>query len=353
MTAFAITEAGGRAVAIDAPLPEPTGHEVLLAVTHSGVCHTDMHLRDGGYDLGRRGFLDMTTRGMTYPLVAGHEIVGEVVAVGADVTTVKPGDVRLVYPWLGCGDCTACHDDRENYCTNGRMLGVQRPGGFASQVHVPHERYLLDVTGIDPARAATLACSGLTSYSAVTKALPADPSTAVAVIGAGGLGLMAVAALRALGHETITVLDVNADRLRTARDMGATVTIDTTTAITPDAIMQHTGGPVEAVLDFVNNSDTAELAFSILAKGGTQVAVGLFGGEARISTALLAMKCLTVQGSFVGTLAELHELIALAQGGSLPEAPITRAELGADALNESLDALAAGTVRGRVVLTRR
>lgn len=231
------------------------------------------------------------------------------------------------------------------------MLGVQRAGGFATQVHVPHERYLIDVSGIELPRAATLACSGLTSYSAVSKVLPADPSIPVAIVGAGGLGLMAVAALRALGHESITVLDVNADRLEAATEMGASAVIDTTITATAEAVMERTGGALSAVIDFVNSGETAELAFSVLSKGGTQVGVGLFGGEARIPTALLAMKCLTVQGSFVGTLAELHELVALAKKGVLPDAPVSEAALGVDALNETLHGLAAGTVRGRVVLT--
>lgn len=349
--AFAIPAPQSEAITMDLPSVDPAGHEVVLAVRYSGVCHTDVHLQQGGYDLGGRGFLDMTTRGMTYPLIAGHEIVGEVLATGPEVTAVRSGDLRLVYPWLGCGECAACSADRENYCAQGRMLGVQRPGGFATRVLVPHERYLLDIEGIHPARAATLACSGLTSYSAVTKALPADPSLPVAVIGCGGLGLMAVAALRALGHQAITVLDVNAGGLRTALDLGASTAIDTSVSATPEAVLEQLGGPVEAVLDFVNSGATAELAFSILAKGGRQVAVGLFGGEARIPTALLAMKCLTVQGSFVGTLAELHELVALAQRGALPDAPVTTVPLGVDALNDALSGLAAGGIRGRIVLT--
>lgn len=352
MDIFALPAEGADVVTLTWPTPQPRGHEVLLEVRQTGVCHTDMHLREGGYDLGSRGFLRMSTRGVTFPLVAGHEILGEVVAVGPDVATVRRGDVRLVYPWLGCGECGHCRVGRENYCADGQMLGIQRFGGFARQVHVPHERYLLDTTGLDEPWAATLACSGLTSYSAVSKVMPLDPEDWVAVIGTGGVGLMAVAVLRALGHRAIAVIDVNDDRLALAMGMGARIAINSSAGLGSADVVTRLGGPLIAAVDFVNSGQTADLAFGALAKGGTLVSVGLFGGEVTIPTALVAIKCLTIRGSFVGTLAELEELIALARRGGLPQTPVIGGELGADALNAALDALAAGTVRGRIVLSQ-
>lgn len=351
MEAYAFSQGGEQVLTLDQPTPRPAGHEVLLAVRQTGVCHTDLHLRHGGYDLGSRGFLRMAERGVSYPLVAGHEVLGEVVAVGDDVVDVGPGDLRLVYPWLGCGQCRHCRADRENYCAQGRMIGIQRHGGFATHVLVPHERYLLDVDGLDPARAATLACSGLTSYAAVDKVLPLDPDEQVVVIGAGGVGLMAVAVLRALGHRRITVLDVNEDRLAVAGAMGEGIGTISTDGLGSAAVLTELGGPAEAVIDLVNSGPTADLAFSLLAKGGHLVSVGLFGGEVTLPTALVAMKCVTVQGSFVGTLAQLHELLALARGGTLPEVPIAPGPLSAAGLDTALQGLVEGTVRGRVVLS--
>lgn len=353
MKVHAFTENDAGIATLDLPTPEPQGQDVVLAVRQSGVCHTDMHLMQGGYDLGRRGFLRMSERGVSYPLVAGHEILGEVVAIGRDVTTVRPGDLRLIYPWLGCGGCGQCRAGRENECAAGRMIGIQRHGGFATHVHVPHERYLLDVGDLDPARAATLACSGLTSYAAVDKVLPLEPDDPVVVIGAGGVGLMSIAVLRARGHRRLAVLDVNQDRLAVAAGMGPGIqTVDTTDLSATDVLLTL-GGPVRAVLDFVNNGPTAALAFDLLAKGGHLVSVGLFGGEVTLPTALIAMKALTLQGSFVGSLDQLHELLALARGGTLPEIPIVAGHLDADGLETSLRDLAAGAVRGRVVLRPR
>lgn len=351
MEIYAFTQEDPGVTTLEVPTPEPHGSEVLLAVRHSGVCHTDMHLLQGGYDLGSRGFLRMSERGVAYPLVAGHEIVGEVVAVGPDVTQVRPGDLRLVYPWLGCGECAQCRADRENYCAAGRMLGIQRRGGFATHVQVPHERYLVDVEGLDPVRAATLACSGLTSYAAVDKVLPLEPDELVVVIGAGGVGLMGVAVLHARGHRRIAVLDVNDDRLAVASGMGPQVVTVNTSGRSSAEVLTALGGPVPAVLDFVNNGPTATLAFDLLAKGGHLVSVGLFGGEVCLPTALVAMRALTLQGSFVGTLDQLHELVALARGGGLPEMPIVPGRLDAAQLEATLGDLAAGAVRGRVVLS--
>ena len=147
--------------------PEPRGRQVLVRTLASGVCHTDVHVWHGFYDLGhgRRSYL--SERGIVPPITAGHEVYGEVVAVGSEVSTVRPGDKRLVHSWVFCGECEACKTDRELMCTSSRSIGIARPGGFADHVLVEHERYLVDASGIEPAWAATLACSGLTAFAAL------------------------------------------------------------------------------------------------------------------------------------------------------------------------------------------
>lgn len=350
MHAFAILSAEDRAIVdIELPTPEPTGSEVRLRVSRSGVCHSDVHLREGSWDLGHAGQLDMA-RGQSYPFVMGHETVGVVEAVGPDVTGVKVGDHRLVYPWIGCGSCEECAAGRENLCATAPALGIVRPGGYADTILVPHERYLLDIEGLDEAWAATLACSGLTSYSAARKALPADASAPVVVIGAGGVGLMAIAALRALGHEKVIAVDLNERNLELARELGAAATVSATEQNLPAAIGAAAGGPASSVIDFVNSSATAPVGFAVLRKGGRMVQVGLFGGELVVPTVLLPLKVATIQGSYVGTLDELRELVGLAKGGTLPHPPISTAELSAAAVQESLDRLQAGGVPGRIVL---
>ena len=111
-----------------------------------------------------------------------------------------------------------------------------------------------------------------------------------------------------------------------------------------------TGGPVDGVIDFVNNDQTASAAFDMLAKGGRMVQVGLFGGEVTIPTALLALKMITIEGSFVGTLPELHEVVGLAKEGRAPRIPVVDSELDLAGVTTSLDRLTAGGVTGRIVL---
>jgi alcohol dehydrogenase/propanol-preferring alcohol dehydrogenase len=109
-------------------LPTLEGRQVVLKVVRAGVCHTDTDLREGGYDLGSRGTRSMKDRGIEYPMVVVHEVVGAVEQVGDGVETVRQGDVRLIYPWIGCGQWRECRERRDNRCAAGRNLGVARPG---------------------------------------------------------------------------------------------------------------------------------------------------------------------------------------------------------------------------------
>lgn len=351
MRAFAISEASTTNLSVlDIPTPTPQGTEVLLKVVRSGVCHTDTHLRAGYYDLGRRGHMRLTDRGVPYPLVMGHEVVGVVEAVGPDATGPQIGSTRLVYPWLGCGDCAACRAGRENACPRGRNIGVARHGGYADHLLVPHSRYLIDIAGLDASWAATMACSGLTAYSAANKVLPLPVDAPVVVVGVGGVGLTAVATLSALGHRAIYAVDRSEANLVAATELGASTTVTVDSEDLTGKVLAATGRPVDAVIDFVNNDQTASAAFDMLAKGGRMVQVGLFGGEVTIPTALLALKMITIEGSFVGTLSELHEVVQLAKQGRVPRIPVIDGALNLPGVTSSLDRLATGGVTGRIVL---
>ena len=173
--------------------PAPGGHEVLLRVDASGVCHSDLHLHDGYFDLGEGRRLDLT-KGRELPLTLGHEIAGTVVATGSDATDVAVGDRRVVYPWIGCGDCETCAAGDEHLCATPRPLGVILAGGFADHVLVPHLRYLFDYGPVDVTLACTYACSGLTAYSTLAKTTSrerGDPPQLL-IIGVGGVGFAAL-----------------------------------------------------------------------------------------------------------------------------------------------------------------
>jgi alcohol dehydrogenase/propanol-preferring alcohol dehydrogenase len=350
MRAWAVVETGQPLQEIELPTPEPKGAEVLLEVTHAGVCHSDLHIWEGEYDLGSRGKMRLTDRGVKLPLAMGHEIVGRVVKLGpeAEGQGSKVGDIRVVYPWVGCGKCAICQRDEENMCPSGRSLGVYQNGGYATHVLATHVKHLIDIEGLDPSLAATYACSGVTVYSAVNKLMPLEPDEPVVLVGAGGLGLNAIAILKAMGHRRICVVDVAEDKLAAAKQQGATDTVLASDEGTAQRIVEACGGPVAGVVDLVNGTQTARFAFEALRKGGKLVQVGLFGGEMTLPLPLMPIRALTVQGSYVGNVKELRALVDIAKQGKIPAIPIeNQPQRNADAV---LQRLRAGKITGRVVL---
>ncbi|HEV8722839.1 MAG TPA: alcohol dehydrogenase [Candidatus Binatia bacterium] len=327
--------------------PKPSGSEVLLRLKYCGVCHSDVHIRDGYFDLGGGKRLYMSERGMNPPVTLGHEPYGTVIAAGPDAGDVPIGADRLVYPWTGCGTCARCREGMDNHCMAPRCIGIQCPGGYADHLLVPHPRYLIDTSGIDPAWAATLSCSGLSAYAAVSKLNPIPPDDWVAVIGAGGLGLSAVAILRAIGHERIIAVDVDAAKLEAAGKAGAAATLDSRDAKAVEKL-RRIAGPIYGALDLVGTTETASLALGALRKGGRLILVGLYGGEIPLSVVATIQRALTIQGSHLGTVAELKTVVALAREGKLQPIPIEKRPLSE--VSHALDELKAGAIVGRVVV---
>ncbi|MGC8523728.1 MAG: alcohol dehydrogenase [Acidibrevibacterium sp.] len=348
MRAWAVVENGAPLKEMELPTPEPKGTEVLLETTHCGVCHSDLHIWEGFYDLGGGKRMSLVDRGVVLPLAMGHEIVGRVVKFGPEAKGVKPGDLRIVYPWVGCGTCAACLGDEDNMCLKPKSLGVYQNGGYATHVLAPHPRHLVDPGTLDPAVAATYACSGITVYSAIQKVMPLPPEEPVVLVGAGGLGMNAIEILKALGHKNIVVVDVSAEKREAARREGASQTIDGSGEGVAKRIIEACGGPVAAVIDLVNGTATARFAFDALRKGGKLVQVGLFGGELSLPLPLMPIRALTVQGSYVGTVKDLRALVKLAQSGAVKPLPVT--EVPQRDANEALMRLRDGKVTGRLVL---
>lgn len=349
MKSYDIVEYGAPLKPIERPTPKPTGTEVLLKVTAAGVCHSDVHIAEGYFDMGGGKRLNMADRGMKLPHTLGHETVGKVVALGPDAKGVKVGDQRLVYPWVGCGTCEVCADHTENYCLAPRYLGIQKPGGYADHILVSHPRYLLDIGNLSAAEAAPHACSGLTTYSALRKFGDMLKKRAVVVIGAGGLGLQAITIHRALGGKAAIAVDIDPAKREAALKAGAVAAVD---GAAPDAVAQlkqAAGGTVWQVLDLVGAPATAQLGIDSLTKGGKLVIVGLFGGEITLSLPLIPQRALTIQGSYTGSLQEMEELLALARAGKVPRIPLGTRPL--DDAPAALAELRAGKVVGRTVLT--
>jgi len=347
MLSYDVVEWGGPLERRERATPMPKGTEVLIKLNYCGVCHSDVHIRDGYFDLGGGKRLHMSERGMNPPVTLGHEPFGTIIAAGPDADDAPIGADRLIFPWIGCGACVRCQQGLDNYCMAPNMIGIQRPGGYADHLLVPHPRFLVDASGIDPIWAATLSCSGLSTYSAVAKLKPIPNDEWVAILGAGGLGLSAIGMLRALGHERIVSIDIDATKLRAAQAAGATAALNSRESDAAQSLKQITGGALYGAVDFVGASETANLVLSALYKGGKLILVGLFGGEITLSIASTILRAVTVQGSHLGSVEELKAVVRLAREGKIRPIPIQIRPLAE--VSRTLDELKAGLVVGRVV----
>ena len=327
--------------------PQPTGSEVVVKIGSCGVCHSDVHLHDGYFDLGGEVKLDMT-RIMQLPRTLGHEIAGTVVAVGPDAKGAAIGDRRVVFPWIGCGSCALCAAGTEHLCNAPRALGIHRDGGFASHVVVPNARYLVDFDPLPEEQACTFACSGLTAYSALKKIATVDASDALLIIGAGGVGLSGIRLARQMFGVAPIVVEPDQTKWDIAREAGASQCIDPGAEGALKSLLKATGGGVAAAVDFVGSASSFAFGFGALRKAGKLVCVGLFGGAAPIVPAMVSMKAVSVLGSYVGSLAELQELMAIARTGVLPAMPVNLRPLSQ--ATEAVEDLRAGRVRGRTIL---
>jgi propanol-preferring alcohol dehydrogenase len=331
----------------DQPDLLPTGDEVLVKITACGICHSDLHLMDGGYDAGRGTRLYAADRGVRLPVTLGHEIVGRPVSVGAS-SSLREDMEYLIYPWIGCGTCTVCLAGDENLCARPRTLGIYRDGGFAEYLLVPHERYLLPLDGIEAVSAAPYACSGLTTYSALMKAGQVPFQQPIVLFGAGGLGLMSLRLLQTLGARAPVVVDIDANKRAGAMQAGALATVDGAAADALDQILHYAGAQPRVVIDFVGSEGTADLAFKSLAKGGKLICVGLFGGAAPWPLPLIPMRAITIQGNYVGNLSELANLLDLVRSAKIAPIPIALTSL--HQANESIGKLRRGEIPGRAVI---
>src|SRR5262245_55462241 len=349
MRSFKLCTCGAPLELKEQATPQPAGTEVLLKVLAAGVCHSDLHLSEGYFDLGGGKRLSLADRGMKLPVTLGHENVGEVVAVGPQAKGVKVGDRVLANPWIGCGECAVCRRGEDNLCRAMRSLGVFSNGGYSDHLMVPHPRYLVDIGDMPPENAAPLACSGVTTYGALKKIGPLLKTETTVIIGAGGLGLMGLALHKAMGGKATIVVDIDPVKRVAAKKAGAQMVLDGGMPDVAQQIIAATNGGAWAVIDLVGSSSTARLGLDSLIKGGKYIIVGLYGGDITVSLPPFPMRAITVQGSYVGSVPELAELIELVRRTGLPPVPVATRPL-ADG-NAGLGELRAGKIVGRVVLT--
>lgn len=334
----------------DSDTPKPTGQEVLVKVHSSGVCHSDIHLWEGGYEGVNGQFMKTTDRGVKYPLTPGHEIAGTIDSLGERVSGFSEGDKVIVYPWIGEGLCPACRLGEENLCDKPRSLGVLSDGGYSEFVLVPNYRYLIKIDDkMNMDSAATLACSSLTAYSAVKNA-GLKPYDTVLIVGAGGLGIMAMQLAKAVTGARIIAMDLNDRKLDGAKKDGhADETINSANEDPIKSVMSMTDGlGVDSVIDFVNSSKTVEADMKLIRKRANVVLVGLFGGELKLNLVNMPTRAYRLVGSYTGTINDLLELVSLAKRNIIN--PVISKNYKLDKATEALNELKEGKIHGRSVI---
>jgi len=340
--------------------PVPTGTQVLVKITHCGVCHSDLHMIDGYFDMGDDKKLDVTG-GRTLPFTLGHEIAGQVVAVGPDAQQVSEeengnqnwqgaseiGSACAVYPWIGCGDCAMCESGDEHLCQTTHHLGITVDGGYASHVMVPHPRYILDISGIERELAGGLMCSGITAYGALKKAMTYMRGGPLVIVGAGGVGMMGLQLAKSLWNGPVVVADIDGEKRDAALAAGADQVFDPQDKEARKAIFKSCGA-ANASIDFVGAESSLHFAQSVLGKGAGVIVVGLLGGKYSTPIPMFALRPFSIHGTFVASLPETKELLDLVRSGKISPPPVSTRPL--DQANQALDDLRHGRVIGRVVL---
>jgi propanol-preferring alcohol dehydrogenase len=319
--------------------PDPRPGEVLIRVGAAGACHSDLHVIDSPDALG-----------MPLPFTLGHENAGWVEALGPGVSGFTRGEAVAIYGIVGCGQCIACLEGRDNECRRVAPggIGLGRDGGMAEFVVAP-ARQLLPIGDLDVAQAAPLTDAGLTPYHAINVTRRGlRPGSTCVVIGVGGLGHMAVQILAATTASTIIAMDLRDDALELARKVGAhhTFRSDAEAAAKIRELVGPPPGGADVVLDFVGAQGTVDLARAVVSIGGDVAIVGLAGGALPVGFGALPLE-VRVTVPFWGTRTELAEVIALARAGRIT-AHVERFSLGDAAA--AYERLRAGKVRGRAVI---
>ncbi len=329
-------------------IPKPRGSQVLIKVQSSGVCHSDIHLWEGGYEGVGGQFIKTTDRGVKYPLTPGHEVAGYVENLGEDVEGFTKNEKVLVFPWIGEGICPACRVGEENICDKPRSLGVYNEGGYAEYLLVPSYKYLVKLGDMDTDTSAPLSCSALTAYAAVKNAR-LSPNDNVVVVGAGGLGLMAMQLAKVTTGSKIIAMDIDDNKLQVAKQNGADFIINSKKEDPVKAIMELTGNlGADAVIDFVNASKTVETDMQILRRRAKVVLVGLFGGALQLNLVTMPTRAYQIVGSYTGSINDLVELVSLARREVIK--PIISNKFKLNQATEALQMLKEGKVVGRGII---
>jgi NAD+-dependent secondary alcohol dehydrogenase Adh1 len=332
----------GRAVEL-VEVPEPAiedPHDVIVKIAGAGICRTDLHILQG--ELAE-------AFGATLPYTLGHENAGWVHEAGAAVRHVAPGDPVIVHPAVTCGFCGPCRAGVDMHCPTWRFPGVDGwNGGYGELLRTSARSLVKLPPGTDPAPLAPHSDAGLTAIHAVKRLAPfLHPAGSVVVIGAGGVGQVAIQLLKLLTPARVIVLDRDPEREVFARSFGADAAYTVGADGGLGVVREETDGlGADAVLDLVGEHDVPAQAMRMLRKGGIYSIVG-YGGRVEIEHLDMINRELTIFGNQIGSYTDLVDLMELAVQGRI------RLETESFPLDDVADVLRevdAGRVFGRAVL---
>lgn len=342
MKACQYVEIGKPPQVVEVEKPSPGPGEVLLKVTASGACHSDefiMSLPEEQYVYG-------------LPLTLGHEGAGVVEELGEGATGFEVGESVVVYgPW-GCGLCHPCKQGKENYCRYAAERGIAppglgNPGSMAEYMIVDSPRHLVSLGDLDPVQNVALTDAGLTPYHAIKPTLPKlIPGRVAVVIGAGGLGHMAVQILKALSPAKVVALDVKESARQLALDVGADYALPSDDSAI-DEIKRISGGlGATAVYDIVGNEATTALAAKLAHFESDVVIVGVGPGTVPVGFFTLPYET-RVWAPYWGSRSELEEVLELARLGAIQ---VETESFSLDDAATVYERMHEGTLRGRGIV---
>ena len=344
-------------------LDPPGPGEVLYKIMGAGLCHSDLSTIEN-------------LRPRKLPTIPGHEAAGIVEAVGPGVTALKPGDHVISVFVSSCGDCRYCNQGRPSLCQS--ALGARNAGTLVSgerrlslngdplyhysglsvfaEYAVVAQNALIRIPDEIPLEDATIfGCAVVTGVGAVLNTAQVKPGSTMAVVGLGGVGMNALMAGVVAGAERIVAVDLNAEKLRLARELGATDTFLAGNADVVQEIRDATDGGVETVIETAGAIPAMNLAYAIAARGGSIVSAGLPASTAQFSYlhGALVSDEKTIRGSYMGSCVPKRDIpryLGLYQRGKLPVQKLRSSTITFDQINQGFDLLADGAVLRQVLL---
>jgi propanol-preferring alcohol dehydrogenase len=331
----AVVKEFGKALSVeDVPVPQPGHRQVLVKLATSGVCHTDLHAAEGDWPVKP-----------SPPFIPGHEGVGEVVALGEGVKSLKLGDlVGCAWLFSACGKCQFCSTGWETLCEEQQNSGYSVDGSFG-QYMVMDARYAVRIpVGSDLVQVAPILCAGVTVYKGL-KMTEAKPGQWVVISGIGGLGHIAVQYAVAMGLR-VAAVDISDDKLQLAKKHGAELVVNALTQDPVEVIQKETGGAHGVLVTAVHPSAFGQ-SIHMARRGATIVFNGLPAGDFPASIFEIVLKGLTVRGSIVGTRQDMREALDFFSRGQIQPTVATRP---LSDINAVFDEMKNGKIDGRVVI---